>query len=274
MISLNNKPWIRARVRFNISWCHQHYLRHIYWVELDWKSFGPPPIKQRSDSAQELCSYLSWRVLYFIPFTCWDKKNAVLWSKYKFFVTFQCHEIIESLKLNDQNSWINLFMRHSTASSSSSSSSSPALEMPTSTTTCFSDRLWIEGYGYQMRMLWSTDEVYGGLRIAKFMTLKRFEKLAGIFTLMIEPNTFQKNIQIMTSCIWSDHGREIPGGRGGTRPPTILKVGTQYQMSPPPTFLGLYDYSLKWGPYLLSWAGAVIFVCLSASYFKQNPLRE
>ena len=33
----------------------------------------------------------------------------------------------------------------------------------------------------EMRMLWSTDEVYGGLRIAKFMTLKRFEEISGNF---------------------------------------------------------------------------------------------
>ena len=39
---------------------------------------------------------------------------------------------------------------------------------------------------------------------------------------------------------------EIPGGRGGHVPPTILTVGdTISNVPPPPTFLGLYDYSFK-----------------------------
>ena len=39
------------------------------------------------------------------------------------------------------------------------------------------------------------------------------------------------------------------GGQGGYIPPHIFKGAHNIKCPPPPTILGLYDYSLKWGPF-------------------------
>ena len=125
------------------------------------EAFGPLPMKQWDDSAQELWAYPSWECSILFPLPVEILKKILYFiSKYKYFVTFHMYVMTLSNRSNwtTQNLLINSFMRPSTASSfffyffifSSSSSSfffflcltfPRGLEICTSTTTCFSDRL-------------------------------------------------------------------------------------------------------------------------------------